>query len=159
MDSELETISWLWRSTLNVMKVLLIHMMLWALVCMMLQRLCDDVEFLGTSYDILSRNLFPQATCAAMAVSGWVTSISLWCLNPGVVFEEISSAARSIILTSGYVLNKMWKESSQPTFAVLHYWIMTSCWMLQYQWQIWISTMITFYREVQHAPLDMQTLR
>jgi hypothetical protein len=88
---------------------------------MMLQRLCDDVEFLGTSYDILSRNLFPQATCAAMAVSGWVTSISLWCLNPGVVFEEISSAARSIILTSGYVLNKMWKESSQPTFAVLHY--------------------------------------
>ncbi|CAK9222563.1 unnamed protein product [Sphagnum troendelagicum] len=37
----------------------------------------------------------------AMAVSGWVTSISLWCLNPGVVFEEISSAARSIILTSG----------------------------------------------------------
>jgi hypothetical protein len=77
---------------------------------MMLQCLCDDVEFLGTSYDILSRNLFPQATCAAMAVSGWVTSISLWCLNPGVVFEEISSAARSIILTSGYVLDKTGKN-------------------------------------------------
>lgn len=36
-----------------------------------------------------------------LAVTGWVTTVSLWCLNPGVVFEDIASVTRSIILTSG----------------------------------------------------------
>ncbi|CAM6101394.1 unnamed protein product [Calypogeia fissa] len=31
----------------------------------------------------------------------WVVCVSLWCLNPAVVFEEISTASRSIIVTSG----------------------------------------------------------
>ncbi|KAJ7532665.1 hypothetical protein O6H91_13G014200 [Diphasiastrum complanatum] len=34
-------------------------------------------------------------------VQRWVYSVSLWCLNPGVVFEDVAAASRSIILTSG----------------------------------------------------------
>ncbi|KAI5067198.1 hypothetical protein GOP47_0017726 [Adiantum capillus-veneris] len=38
---------------------------------------------------------------AELGVTGWVSSFSLWCLNPAVVFGEIASKAQSIILTSG----------------------------------------------------------
>jgi Fanconi anemia group J protein len=40
---------------------------------------------------------------AELGVSGWVSSLSFWCLNPAVVFEDVASKARSIILTSGYI--------------------------------------------------------
>ncbi|KAH7387611.1 hypothetical protein KP509_16G032600 [Ceratopteris richardii] len=38
---------------------------------------------------------------AELGVTGWVSSISIWCLNPAVVFEELVSKAMSVILTSG----------------------------------------------------------
>ncbi|MCO5560281.1 hypothetical protein L7F22_013892 [Adiantum nelumboides] len=38
---------------------------------------------------------------AELGVTGWVSSFSLWCLNPAVVFREIASTARTVILTSG----------------------------------------------------------
>ncbi|MCO5575746.1 hypothetical protein L7F22_029549 [Adiantum nelumboides] len=38
---------------------------------------------------------------AELGVTGWVSSFSLWCMNPAVVFGEIASKARTVILTSG----------------------------------------------------------
>lgn len=33
----------------------------------------------------------------------WTHTLSLWCLNPAVVFSDIASLSLSVILTSGYV--------------------------------------------------------
>ncbi|CAL9205095.1 unnamed protein product [Musa hybrid cultivar] len=35
------------------------------------------------------------------AANGWICKLSLWCLNPAVVFKEIANLSLSVILTSG----------------------------------------------------------
>jgi len=38
---------------------------------------------------------------AGNAASGWTCSLSMWCLNPAVVFRDIADLSLSVILTSG----------------------------------------------------------
>nr|DAD46536.1 TPA_asm: hypothetical protein HUJ06_016473 [Nelumbo nucifera] len=49
---------------------------------------------------------------AGHASSGWTYSLSLWCLNPAVVFKEIADLSMSVILTSG-TLSPMGSFSSE----------------------------------------------
>ncbi|KAK8956244.1 hypothetical protein KSP40_PGU015290 [Platanthera guangdongensis] len=46
------------------------------------------------------------------AASGWTISLSLWCLNPAVVFKDIAGLSLSVILTSG-TLSPMGSFSSE----------------------------------------------
>lgn len=45
--------------------------------------------------------LYPLLRNAVISGGGWKHSLSLWCLNPAVVFRDIAGASLSVILTSG----------------------------------------------------------
>lgn len=49
---------------------------------------------------------------AGNSAGGWTCTLSLWCLNPAVVFEEIADLSLSVILTSG-TLSPMSSFSSE----------------------------------------------